>query len=68
MRLNRRLHPIPDRIGIGASGASLYHSVMDLMAEIACDEVLDLAYCWLCQRRERTSHAWLSAVAEAPPR
>jgi RNA-directed DNA polymerase len=29
---------------------------MDLMAEIAGDEVLDLAYAWLCRRRERTSH------------
>jgi RNA-directed DNA polymerase len=29
---------------------------MDLMAEIACDQVLDLAYAWLCRRRERTSH------------
>ena len=29
---------------------------MDLMAEITCDEVLDLAYGWLCRRRERTSH------------
>ena len=26
------------------------------MAEIACDEVLDLAYDWLCLRRESTSH------------
>ena len=55
-----RLHPIPDlipdRIGIAASGASVYHSVMDLMAEITCDEVLELAYDWLCRRRERTSH------------
>jgi len=25
---------------------------MDLMAEIAGDEVLDLAYAWLCRRRE----------------
>jgi hypothetical protein len=29
---------------------------MELMAEIAGDEVLDLAYGWLCQRRQRTSH------------
>ncbi len=29
---------------------------MDLMAEIACDEVLDLAYDWLCRHRQRTSH------------
>ena len=29
---------------------------MVLMAEITCDEVLDLAYDWLCRRRERTSH------------
>ena len=56
MTLNRSLHPIPDRIRIGASGTSLYHSVMDLMAEIACDELLDLACDWLCRRRERTSH------------
>jgi hypothetical protein len=44
MRLHRRLHPIPDRTGFAASGASVYHSFMDLMAEIACDEVLDLAF------------------------
>ena len=56
MTLNHRLHPIPDRIGFAASGASLYHTVMDLMAEIACDEVLELAYAWLCRRRERTRH------------
>jgi hypothetical protein len=29
---------------------------MDLMAEITRDEVLDLAYDWLCRRRQRTSH------------
>jgi len=31
-------------------------TVMDLVAEIACDEVVDLAYDWLCRRRSRTSH------------
>ena len=56
MTQNCRRHPIPDRIGFAASGASLYHTVMDLMAEITSDEVLDLAYGWLCRRRERTSH------------
>ena len=29
---------------------------MELIAEITSDEVLDLAYDWLWQRRERTSH------------
>jgi hypothetical protein len=50
MGLIRRLHPIPDlipdQIGIAASGASLYHSMMGLMAEITCDEVLNLANGW----------------------
>jgi hypothetical protein len=48
---------------------------MDLMAEITCDEVLDLAYDRLCRRRERTSHnndvwdvhwRWVDLLPTAP--
>ncbi len=59
MTQNRR-HSIPGtttaQIGFAASGHRCSIGVMDLMAEITSDEVLDLAYAWLCRRRERTSH------------
>jgi len=47
MTQNRRLHPYSARIGFAASAASLYHRRIDLMAEIAGDELLDLAYAWI---------------------